>query len=422
MKEKTKKKMEDKREEAEEESEWKEELRVNSSGWGRMLIIMGSLTLMVCFIGCVSAFGITPAKATVGFSPGLERGISFNVVNSEHKDINLSISKGGELADYITIYNNSISMGAGEGLKEVSYRINLPMTLSPGLHNGEVRISEVQPSGGAQFSTLTAVSMQIVVKVPYPGKYIEAGVSIEDARAGENTTIRIPLLNAGSERINNAGAVIDIYDKTGNLVKDVSTEGISLDAGERKDILGVWESKVPAGNYRAVVKISYDGKNLTLEKEFSLGIVELKIESINLGRFELGGIARIDLIVKNQWDGEIKNLHSRILIFNNDGAKIKEFYSPDLNVNPMESAMVTSYLESSGMDEGDYNATIYLESEKMSLKENIIFTLRENEISADGLKQGSIDSTDVIKVILIIFAILAVCWMVGRRFGKSRNR
>lgn len=43
------------------------------------------------------ALGISPARTTVDFSPGMEKTVQFTVVNSEHKEMELILYTQGEL-------------------------------------------------------------------------------------------------------------------------------------------------------------------------------------------------------------------------------------------------------------------------------------------------------------------------------------
>src|SRR3989344_1123342 len=56
--------------------------------------------LLVFLISEVSALGLTPAKAIVDFSPSLSKSMSFTIVNSEKKDLNIIIAPQGELRDF----------------------------------------------------------------------------------------------------------------------------------------------------------------------------------------------------------------------------------------------------------------------------------------------------------------------------------
>ena len=63
--------------------------------------------LLIFLVGSVSALGITPARTTVDFEPGLRKTVSFSVVNSEGKDMDLIIYPKGELNASISLKENS---------------------------------------------------------------------------------------------------------------------------------------------------------------------------------------------------------------------------------------------------------------------------------------------------------------------------
>src|SRR3989344_1141638 len=82
----------------------------------------------------VSSIGVSPGGTNVDYIPRLEKTVTFQVINTDGKDIHLDVATQGELARYITLENREISMSALETSKDVTYIIKLPEGLPPGLH------------------------------------------------------------------------------------------------------------------------------------------------------------------------------------------------------------------------------------------------------------------------------------------------
>ena len=57
--------------------------------------------------------------------------------------MNLIITAKGELESSISVSQSSVSVSASEASKTLSYSINLPSSLEPGLHTGEIYVLEV---------------------------------------------------------------------------------------------------------------------------------------------------------------------------------------------------------------------------------------------------------------------------------------
>ena len=69
------------------------------------------------------ALGITPSHVNVIFEPSLEKTISLKVMNDNKKEFQALIYAEGELAEYITIENQKISLSKNQDSKIISYKV-----------------------------------------------------------------------------------------------------------------------------------------------------------------------------------------------------------------------------------------------------------------------------------------------------------
>ena len=103
---------------------------------GMMFLLV--VIMLVLLASGVAALGVTPARTTVDFEPGLTQTISFDILNSENKDINLVLAVQGELKNYVQVHENQVAMTQNEGSRSVSYTVVLPSSLEPGDHKAEI--------------------------------------------------------------------------------------------------------------------------------------------------------------------------------------------------------------------------------------------------------------------------------------------
>ena len=73
------------------------------------------------FVSNVSALGVTPARTTVDFEPGLQRSVTFSVINSEKRDVDIVIATQGELKNNILVHGDKFSMTSAEESRQVTY-------------------------------------------------------------------------------------------------------------------------------------------------------------------------------------------------------------------------------------------------------------------------------------------------------------
>ena len=91
-----------------------------STNWGLRTILLLAVIFMM---SSTYALGITPGRTSVDFSPDFEKEVTFSVVNTEGKDMDIAFSVEGDLADYVNISNEVVSFSSEEGSKSFKYRL-----------------------------------------------------------------------------------------------------------------------------------------------------------------------------------------------------------------------------------------------------------------------------------------------------------
>ena len=129
-------------------------------------------TILILFLTSnILALGVTPARNTIDFVPDYSGGGSFKILNTENIERELVIKTRGELGSNIDLDKRRVNFAAGEKESVVNYGLTLPSTLSPGLHIGEIVISEPEEEilgGDTIVGAKLSVVTQIYVYVPVP--------------------------------------------------------------------------------------------------------------------------------------------------------------------------------------------------------------------------------------------------------------
>ena len=344
--------------------------------------------LLIFLVGSVSALGITPARTTVDFEPGLRKTVSFSVVNSEGKDMDLIIYPKGELNASISLKENSVTMSSEEQSKQLSYEIILPNKLSPGLHIAEVvvlQLPEKSKTSEAYVGAALAVVTQLYVHVPYPGKYAEAGLNIVNAEQGEDAVFIIPISNRGEFDLVSVKANIDIYNKLNEKVTSFNTVTISVGSNEKKELVSKWKADAPVGTYRAVVTLTYDGETINLEKQFNVGNEELELQQLEVNDFRLGDIAKLEMLVENKWSEQISGAYAQTQIYNDKEELVADFSSANYNIPALSKKLIVSYWDTAGVKPETYEAKVFLKYAEVSSQKNLQLKVSENKIEVIGL-------------------------------------
>jgi hypothetical protein len=367
------------------------------------------LLIGIFMISSVCALGVTPARTTLDFEPGLSRSVGFQILNSGNEDMKVVFSAQGELAEYISLNVAEASISAAEGSKAFNYNLNLPSELTPGLHTGEVFAMQL-PSGptseGSQILATLAVVTQVYVYVPYPGKYANAKMYVYGANVGGDVKFVIPVISAGEFDLTSVRANVDIYNKLGEKVDSFNTESISVPSGARRELAHKWKADVPIGDYLAKASLIYDDGTLNFEEAFSVGSEELELQEISVRGFTLGEIAKLEMLVENKWSEPISDAHVATKIMNDRGDIVSSFESATYDVDPLSKKVFVSYWDTAGVRVGTYETEVSINYGDKSSKKSLQFDVEENELIIIGL--GYVISEDGGESNTLMFVLIGV--------------
>ncbi len=368
----------------------------------------------------VSSLGVTPAQKIISYIPGTTSTLSFDIVNTEHKNLNLVILLQGELNKSISLYNVSEKIDATTGSKTINYQFTIPSGLKPGRHLGEILVLEI-PSEEDRDSTFVSavvgVITSVVVDVPYPGKYAETSLNIAANKEGGFSFV-IPILSKGDLNIVHAKAIIDIFTPLNEKVASLVSEEISVPSHERKELAIKWDAAgVQKGRYLAIANIIYDETSVRIEKEFSVGEQMLELKNVEVNDFALGEIAKFEFLLENTWSEIITSAYIQMQVFNEDGAVMTDFKSATYDIPSNENKLLAAFWDTDGVNKGNYDARAFVKFAEQSLQHDFKLEVSEDEINVVGvgyvIKNSSAKSSNSIVVILgVAIAVLVLLNLV----------
>lgn len=381
------------------------------------------LMLVLFSVANIMSLGVTPGRSTINYEPGLEKDISFSVLNSEHKNMDVIFVVQGELSGSITMFKSGASFIPSEGSKSFNYRVNLPagLELEPGLHTAEVVIMEV-PKANAQgtfVGATVAVVSQLHVYVACPGKCIDIDVNVLDAEANGTATFIIPIVNRGELGIGEARAVIDIYTPLNEKIASVDTDYMPIDAGSRTELVGKWEINGPSGSYLAKVTVFYDGESKSMEHQFMVGDQALSIESILVNNFQLGQIAKLQILVENKFNHELKSVFANLLVYNEREQVMADIKSASQEIPALSKKELIAYWDTVGVEEGEYNGKLMVDYGLKSTDRNLVLKVSQDNLDVFGVGYairpsggGGTDMTTILLIIVILLLLVNLSWFV----------
>jgi len=393
------------------------------------------LFIILLMVNSVLSLGITPGRTTINYESGLEREVSFSILNNEHKNMEVLLTVRGELNDSITLFDGLVNFLPSEESKQFKYKVKLPdrIALEPGLHQADIVALEVPKASfdGTYVGATVAVISQLHVYVPCPGKCIDADFNILDAEENSTATIIIPVINRGELGIGNVRAVVDIYNLDYEKKGSVETDSQSIDPGKRTELSAKWDVNLNSGNYIAKVSIFYDGQTKTFEKQFSIGKNMLSIESILVNNFQLGEIAKLQILVENRWNQELKSVFANLLVFNKKNQVMTDIKSASENIPSLSKKELIAYWDTVGVKEGEYNGKLLVKYDGKSSDKNLILKVSQDNLDIFGIGYAinprggkGVDITMILIVLVILLLLANLSWFVFfRRFiGNFRKR
>ncbi|MBU2634246.1 MAG: hypothetical protein KJ674_03290 [Nanoarchaeota archaeon] len=396
------------------------------------IIIIILIFISILIIKDVSAIGITPGRTTINFEPNLEREVKFTIINSEHKDMKVLLSVDGELASYVTLSNILIDFSSNEESKDFKYTINLPSNLeNPGVNEVNIIATELPPDAdeeGAFVGATAAVATQLHINVPYPGKYLTIDLQVEEAQPNEPVIFHVPVMNFGEEDILHAQASIDILGANNEKIVTIESEDQSINAKEKDEFVMGWDADVNSGAYHAIVIVRYDGKIARIEKNFNVGNLMIDVNSITVNNFNLGGIAKFNILVESKWNEKIGDVYGQMLIDDEDGKNIADFKTASVDVDAFAKQEMIAYWDTEGIKEGTYNGKIILHymgrTTERALETKIGLNSIETSILGTGrvikAAQGEgIKTNNLLIGLVIVLVIVNVGWFIYLRKKKN---
>ncbi len=324
------------------------------------LLVLLMLTTIILLSSNVSGFGVGPSRQYISYTPGETIEGELYLMNDEKNTFKVGIYVEGDLADYVTLDQQLLDVGRNDMIKVVPYKIKFPKK-SPRPGDNKVKIvfrefsTDKDVDKGSSVRANLAIAAEIVIQVPYPGKYAEGQLFISNAEDMDKPTKFTVLLdNYGTEDIAQAQAHINIFSPTGDKVGETETNARSLGAKEEVRLDALWDKEVKMGSYIAKAKVTYDNRSLTLEQPFDLGRFTIELSDITVDKFKLGDVAKFNIKLANNWNKKIDSVYSEVIITDENEKEITRFKTAAIDIPAEEVGQLEGYWYTEGVAPGYY--------------------------------------------------------------------
>ena len=397
------------------------------------------LLLVIILSINVNALGVAPSREIIDFEPGKQT-LQARIINNDRVDMRLAVYPQGELAQYVTLQENQVTVNSDEGERTINYEIDLPANLSPGTRELQIVIIQLPETFGegdqylivagdgtllfdsreqeSMISATTAVIHQLQVRVPYPDSHIEGRLYVSEGKVGETLTVTVPVVNRGT-KTTDVYAEIIMKGPTNEELAVIKTDTAALEAGKETNLFGEWKADVNQGLYLAEVKVHYKDKFFTLRKVFHVGNIFVSIEDLSVKSFKLGGIAKFDVGIKNKWNQEITDIYGELNILEEDGGALNTVKTLSTDLDAQEDGELNGYWDTTGVNVGRYDVNVILHyagktTEKLFQTVVSIDKITIGQIGAGKVTGGETGGNTTALLIILVSVLIAanIGWFV----------
>jgi hypothetical protein len=363
------------------------------------------LIFIVSLAYSVHAIGISPPSITIDFQPDLVDEQSFTVLNNLGQDMTAQVSVSGVLAAYIKPNYTEIDVPTGK-VGTFKFTAKLPDVLPPGLNSAKVLITGIgKTTGPGMFNVRTAVEGLYIVRVPFPGKFIDFYWTFDDIKVNETVLFTVNVVSRGNETINEVSGYIDIFDLNWQDIRRIPTTTIkNLEATKSDNIYANWDSTgFPPGLYNVKLTIYYDG--IYKEEVRKLHVGTLGVTIVNFTeQAEPNAINKFDVVAESIWNEPIENVYAEVHVFNST-QDVATFKTPFQTINPWSQATLDGFFDTNGVAPGEYNinVTVYFSN---------LFTSQSGKIIVNRPLLSMKFSSTTILLLVLIFLVLIMIIMI----------
>ncbi len=400
----------------------------------KILLFMICMVAGMFLVSNVMALGITPGRTTFDYEPGVKKEFNISVINSEKSDIDLVVLVQGDMNNSVKLSESAFKMRSVDEEKKIGVELTMLPELAPGNHKTEIIVVQA-PKGSVSlhqentfFGATLGVASEIVVLVPYPGKYLDIGVNVVGPNDDGEISFVLPVINRGLENIGLARATIDIFDSNNNKIATVSTNQLPVLSSEREELIAKWDaSNASFGNYKMIANIYYDNESVNLERYFTIGEPLIELREIKVNEFKLGGIAKFEMTVQNKWNENIA-AYSEMLVYNDKGGVVADFKSSGVDVPALGTGTLVAYWDTAGVQKNTYDSSVALIYNQKSTEKKFKLEVSDNNINIIGvgyvisktnLAGGNNAFIIVLVIAIIVLVIINALWFLyfRRRFA-----
>ncbi len=360
-------------------------------------MVCSAIALLILEIPLTLSIGISPAKKTIFFEPQKTQTLTYRVLNTDKSDMGFIIYADGPLTPYLSYSQEPHFMNLSDDFKEIALTLTFPENLSYGLHETYIGILQLpkETKSTEVVSVTPSVKSRLLLRVPYPEKYVAASIVAKTGDAQVN--FAVPVFNYGAKSVDKMYATIVIKDYQQTPLAVLKTDETGLESTRQATLSTTWPLPVP-GEYNALGTLVYDENQTLLQTPFTVGTPALYVSDVSSSRFLLGEINRLDIAVQSNWQGILRDVYADVIISRNQTIILTTKTTP-ITLEP-SGGTLHAYWDTKTASKGPYTLTIQLHYQKYQYEKILDIYVSDHQFSTTPSKKEP--------AVLLIFALSTI--------------
>lgn len=393
---------------------------------GMKKLIFLQIGILIILSGIVFGIGVSPSSLVIPYEAGAIKTYEFFGENKNNVDANIKIFIAGELKDYVEI-SQELDVIPAKKKKKFTFKIKHPEILSPGTYSGQLVLEERMGqeeflAGASGFGAKGAVVMQLQVKVPYDGKYMEVKFPpMRSVVPKERIFLTLNAYNYGNEEIKDISGHLRILTPDSTEIAVIETILIeSINPMEMGEFRAIWvvPAEAQAGEYKINAEIEYGGEKPAMASyPLRIGTESIDIVDVTTSNIQANSVGKFQINIKNKWNKELSNVYADIIIML-DGKIIKEIKTSSVDVYGFASSSLIGYWEIGDRTYKEYKAKIILHFGDSAVEKVISFG-PEKAVEFETPYSGSIYIVGIIVItVILLSAIVGLVFLLRQKPHK----
>ncbi|MBU0470120.1 MAG: hypothetical protein KKA62_05240 [Nanoarchaeota archaeon] len=314
-------------------------------------IIVGIFVLLLT-LQLVDAVGIRPAKTNLIFEEGKDYSKTIWVVNNEQRDLTVSIYVEGEMKEYVSVSQKTVTLRSDDDSKEIGVEVHLPENVPAGTSTANIVFEETLDEAGSEnvVSSKVVLKHKVLIEGPYPDKYVKAKLNFQEQ--GNLISFVSEVENLGKEEVESVKTTFYVNDKKQEL-QTLETEETSLGKKENKLLsTKIAKDVFEQGEFEVSAVTTYDDQKVEVVKKLLVG--KPRVEMTYFDKYFIANkINQYSMDLLNKWNQQIKNVYVDVEV-SKDNQKIDQFRTKSVDLDAETMKRISDYFDARDKDEGKY--------------------------------------------------------------------